>query len=232
MPTYHWNGRTKNGESISGTLDAASRDEVVAAPQGRGIVVTSVAGADRAAAPPEGASWQAIQVAAGDGRWRAFATRALMGSLLLVGGFFLASIATGIWIDCAREPSDESYQCRVEKRMAGVWLFSNENLQRARSAASEERTTGSYDRRTRYSSLTRTRVVITGPFGSVASEWMAYPIPSSPIVVNRLNRFFEGQGQPTFKSRQIESAPVGAAIMAAIVGLVFLASALSRLLSR
>ena len=231
MPTYSWNGRTKNGQSISGTLDAESRDEVVAALQERGIMVGSVAGADRATAPPEGASWQAIQVAAGDGRWRAFATRALMGSLLLVGGFFLMSISTGVWIDCARDPSDESYRCRVEKRMAGVRLFSDENLQRARSAASGEMTSGSYDRRTGYSGLTRTRVVITGPYGSVATEWMAYPIPSSPIVASRLNRFFEGQGQPTFKSRQIESAPVGAAIVVTIVGLVFVWSALRRLLS-
>lgn len=204
----------------------------MAALRQKDITVTSVANADTPMTPDERAQWPAGHPAAGAGDWRSALVRLVIGISLPIGGFILLNIASGAWIDCVRAPSSATSQCRVEKRMAGFSLYSTETLQIAAKAASEENTTGGYNRRTGYTSATRTRVVITGPYGNVATEWMAHPLPSSPWVAARLTRFLERGDQPAFKSRQIESAPVGAAVLFAILGAWFLVSALWRLVSR
>ena len=209
MPSYQWTGHTGAGETQSGSLDAPSKEVVLAALKAQTITVATIT--ERTASSQRGGGM----------------ARMFLGLVLIGGAILMAMIAKGTRVHCTR--TDAAYDCTMQTTMAGFRVLYAEEIRGARSAADETKTSSSYDSRQHRSSSREThRLIITGEKSTLASEWMAYPMASNDWAVGTLNENFTKREAAAFDTWQIEVPPVAIALVLAIVGLLLLLSGMRR----
>ena len=214
MALYRWSGRTSSGQELSGTIDAPSKDEAMLKLRNQNVSITAIT--------PQAAGDLLIGTSVVPG-WKGRLVRILLGLLLLGGATLMSMIAKGARIQCSR--SGASYDCTVETNMAGFHALYAEEIRGVRSAAAEERTAPTSNRGGRGTKTTR--VVVAAEKNTLATDWMAHPLPSSERVAQQINNRF-AQQSASFGTWQVESPPVGVAAVFGLVGLWLLGSGLLR----
>lgn len=208
MPLYQWTGHTSGGQTQSGSLQAASKEAVLAALRGRNIQVATIT--------------ERTATSQGGGIGRMFVALVLIG-----GAILMAMIAKGTRIHCTR--TDAAYDCTMQTTMAGFRVLYAEDIQGARSATDERRTTSGYDTKSRSRTSSEShRVVIAGDKTTLASEWMAYPMASADWAVGTLNENFTKRTATSFETWQVEVPPAAVALVLALVGLLLFLSGARR----
>jgi hypothetical protein len=209
VPSYQWTGSTGAGETRSGSLDAPSKEAVLAALKAQNITVATIT--ERTASS---------QLGGGIGRM-------FVGLVLIGGAILMAMIAKGTRIHCTR--TDAAYDCTMQTTMAGFRVLYAEDIRGARSATDEKRTSSSYDsRQHRSSSSEAHRLILTGEKSTLASEWMAYPMASTDWAVGTLNENFTKRQAAAFETWQVEVPPAAVALVLVIVGLLLFLSGARR----
>jgi hypothetical protein len=194
MPQFHWSGRTRNGQTASGTIDAPSKEAAVNALRAQNVMVTSIS-------TREGAG------SSGVGQRLA---RVVLGLALLGGATLMGMISKGARIQCAR--SGAAYDCTIDTTMAGIRTLYTENTRGARSVTVETHV-GRGKRATKSS-----RLVFTGDARPLATEWMQSVMPASEHVAREINQAF-AQQKASVDAWQIEAAPAAVALILGIIGL-------------
>lgn len=194
MPPFYWTGRTHDGRTVSGTIEANSKEAAVNALRAKNVTVATIA--EGTAAP------------------RSRFARIVLALALLAGATLMGMISKGARIQCTR--GGAGYDCSIETTMAGVHTLYTESARGARTVSAE--THYSYGKRRTRSD----RLVITGEGRPLATEWLQSVMPRAEHVANQLNQAF-AQQKASANAWQIEAAPAAVALIMGIVGLWILA---------
>jgi hypothetical protein len=209
MPQFSWEGRTGNGQAVSGTLDAPSKEAVVAKLRAQNIMVTTIT--EYSEAPARAA------------RTKGRIGRILLGLLLIGGAAIMAMISKGTKIHCAQ--SGAAYDCTVTTTLAAVHTLYAEDIHGARTASDETQSAIKADRRGKGGRAMSSRVILASEAKTLSSEWLQNPFPNSANVTRDLNRAF-AQNAASFDAWQIELAPAAIAVVLAVIGLLLVVFAL------
>jgi len=182
MASFRWKGRTANGQEVSGSLDAGSKEEVFEQLRGQGIRATSVSGGagDAPSSATFGAGERRITAKPPAPIARPGASEPLareraahppnrVRGLLMTAGFVLAALAVGYFAPvvtyrCERTGSG-AVDCTLIERDLGVIAVREQRLSGVTSVNTE--TTGTTQSRSggRTSSGVSSRVVIADGAG-------------------------------------------------------------------
>jgi len=206
VPRFGWSGRTADGKEVSGTLEAASKELLMAVLRIQHITVTSI---------EEGTEAFSLGAVVG---------RIALGLLLLGGATLMALIAKGTRIRCSRTAA--AYDCTVQTTMAGVRELYTEEIRGAQKATDEKRVTSSGTNRK--SSSETQRLVLSGDKATLASDWMAHPVVSCASAAKTLNDNFAKRQAESFETWQIEMPPAAVALVVGIIGLLVILSGVRR----
>jgi hypothetical protein len=196
MPLFHWSGTTRAGESMSGTLESPSKEQVLDSLRKQGIVVSTIT---------EKTGLEASPVAR---RLK----RVVFGLILLAGAAAMAMISKGARIECVR--AGESYDCTIATTMAGFHTLYTENIHGVQSASQEHRA-GSGGKR---GSAASSRVVLTDGHKTLTTEWLQSVMPTVEQTMNVLNDHFAKRAA-SVGTWQIEAAPAAVALFLGLIGL-------------
>ena len=188
MPQFNWSGRDAGGRSISGTLDAPNKEQVVLQLKKSGVVADEVRelGADGTLVPS-----------------RDYKTtfKFLFLALLLIAGAAAMTLISPV--DVIRCAPDRS--CVIEHRLAGLYVFDNEqasNLTTAEVTSELHGAIGSgpgmTDRYSKYG------VEISGPGGKIGTFPKSTSVPSNEIVMKSVQQFLAAPNGRSYFMLQTE----------------------------
>jgi len=200
MPEFHWNGKTQDGHSVSGTIESTSKEAVIASLRAKNITVSSILERAGGLRP----------------RWG----RVLFGLLILTGGALMAIVAKGTRIDCTR--SGAAYDCMVGTTLAGFHTLYSETIPGTNAVSVEKRDAISGKHGRPASSRLLVAAVRGRPF---STEWLQNALPGSDHVAAEINQAF-AQQKAAVSTWQVEIVPMIVAAVLAIAGLLLLARGL------
>ena len=200
MPEFHWNGKTQDGHSVSGTIESSSKEAVIASLRAKNITVSSIVEQAEGLRP----------------RWG----RVLIGLLIMTGGALMAIVAKGTRIDCAR--SGAAYDCTVGTTLAGFHTLYSETIPGTIAVSVEKRDAISGKHGRPASSRLLVAAVHGRPF---STEWLQNALPGSDHVAAEINQAF-AQQKAAVSTWQVEIVPMIVAAVLAIAGLLLLARGL------
>jgi hypothetical protein len=211
MAQFNWTGRTVKGSSVSGTLEAPSKEQALQQLQSQKIFVVSISSSSPDVPGMAQGSWPS-----GYGPtttrtidWSRFILRFGIGLCMLIGAFLILTTSRGVVIHCGPAIRGSGYDCTLDTSIAGFYPLYSEEIRNAHSSTSEIKIEGTHASRTGKPSGTikRTRVVTAGESRNLATEWLAYPMKSSESTATSLNAYLSSTTKQSYDARLIETPP-------------------------
>jgi hypothetical protein len=214
MPTFSWRGRTAKGQEVTGQSEASTADGAIQKLQQGGISVVSIR--EGTAAPAAGRA----------PRQREALIRLGIGIAVLVGAAAFLAMTSVTSIDCTRAAS-ERVNCTIESGVLGAYPLPPQFLAHVTSVTVEDhQEAGTSTRHESRTAVMQHRLVLHGDGGSVATEWMAYPIGFSATAIDeRLKTFLASPAGPTFHAWQVSFLALFCGAIACVALLFFFLSA-------
>ena len=223
MPTFSWIGRTRQGQSVSGDVDASSKDDAVRLLAARQIEVTTIAEhATRASEPPD--PDRAIRRSSEPSKptpWRGL----FIAFLLVVAAFGVGAFYPLLIVDCERTQAG-AVNCVIHESMWGVVPLRAQSLNNVSEITSEEQSSSSTDRNSRRTYTTSEyRIILHGAGGASIRPryWSGEHVigATNADIRSRVNELMDGSTPDRKRSWQLGYTPIivsGALVLIALLG--------------
>ena len=181
MPQFSWTAHDAHGNALTGTIEAASKEQVIVKLRGSGVIADEV----RETGVTVSASGEVLPR-----DYKRTFKLALLAVLTITGAAAMTLISPIDIIRCAPDRS-----CAIEHRLAGLYAFDKEAASNL-TAADVTRDTAN-----RYSKYA---VAISGPGGKITTFPKSTSIPSDEILKKSVEQFLAAPNGRSYFMLQTE----------------------------